>query len=259
MVCFQSMNCQVDQGSLGLMPGDIDVVYASEAVLSGARLSLAKTWLRNELRGIFPWPGLSIDLQDIEGRIAPLSQVQCVVPATSMFITGMGILDVRNALEGFLQWSITIDPPQGARLGISHPQAIVERYAQFPSLLVGLTAILRLQKLASRLKLKKAFKFDKDHSRRLDYCVRRDGLAALTPGAIYRLEKLGQLLQDGGEWIPGAWSSSAPGLMMDVLRTWLSKSWTNLSPEQTTSLEPLRAGLEAIASGWGADSSTGSG
>lgn len=250
MLCFQSMRT-VDQEALRLMPGDIDVVYASEMPLGNARLALAKTWLHKELRGILPWSGLSFDLQDAEGRIAPLSQVQCIIPATSLFVTSMGILDVRLGLPDLRNCCIRVELPRGSDLGLSHPQAIVERYAQFPSLLGALTVALRLQKLAHRLNTyrKISLAADRDLSRLFHACLKKEGLAALTPSAIYRLEKLSHLLRDSRDWIPRAWHLEAPGQMMDVLRGWLDESWKQLSRDQTTSLGPLRSTLKAISAG----------
>ena len=222
-------------------PSDIDVVYASESPLSDRRLNLARTWFQNELRDIVRVRKLEVDIQDIDGRVAPLSLCQCIVPSTAMFITEAGLLDVWGGAEDLDRGKLRVIMPSAMDSDATHPQAIVERFAQFPSLLIALNSALRLHEVASKLAKPTPMDLAEDYSHVLQACIQLDGVHALSPATLYRLQKLAGLLPsnlNGPAVLP-------PYVlhMLRVLKRWIEGRLPSSAGQSQSTLAALLARL----------------
>lgn len=226
-------------------PSDIDVVYTSEGPLSDRRLNLVRTWFQNELRDVVRVRRLEVDIQDIDGRVAPLSLCQCIVPSTAMFITEAGLLDVWGGAEDLGQGKLRVLMPSGMGSDAAHPQAIVERFAQFPSLLIALNSALRLHEVASKLATPTAVDLAEDYSSVLRACILLDGSHALSPATLYRLQKLAGLLPsnlNGPAVLPPNVAQ-----MLRVLTRWIEGRLASSAGQSQPTLAALRARLPNIA------------
>lgn len=182
-----------DDDKFAASPGDIDVVYSSENSLSQERLEKAEKWIRSKLHGVVNGEMLRIDIHDVDGRVAPLSLCQCIVPAAAMFLTQEGWIDVWGGVNDIRDRCIRILLPEHGPLNQLHPQSMAERHAKLPSLLVALNAALRLNAQSMKI-FQVPTDLAADYAGLLESCIRLDGKFSLAPGTVRRLEKLAELL-----------------------------------------------------------------
>ena len=125
-------------------PGDIDLVYFGPAAPDDGLRRQMREDATAALKPFFAvWPD-HIELTDAEGRVAPMSLCQAVIPPAAMMLTAGGLLDAWHGLEDIVQRRIRVNWPLESQGAYRNPAAAVEHYALIPSILTALKLVIRL-------------------------------------------------------------------------------------------------------------------
>jgi hypothetical protein len=129
------------------VPTDVDVVYFGRDTLSEDNRNKIVELIRQSVGNIFGMRDIEVELVCAEGRIAPFSLFQCIIPASSILITSGGVLDTWRGQEDIESGSIrVIEPDPESQIRHPHaPHAVAEQFHRLPSLLVALSLTCRLQ------------------------------------------------------------------------------------------------------------------
>jgi hypothetical protein len=127
-----------------LRPGDIDLIYYSADPPSADIANLIPARASQLFSPLFHGKDkIPVELSSIDGRIAPLALLQCIIPVTSMVLTSSGLIDAWGGRDDINVGTIRcIQPPMSEKF--RNPQATAEQFARLPSFLVGLTVACRL-------------------------------------------------------------------------------------------------------------------
>jgi hypothetical protein len=129
---------------VSVRPSDIDLIYYSANPPSAEianRISARASQFFSPLFHVKE--GIPVELSSIDGRIAPLALLQCIIPVTSMVLTSSGLIDAWGGRDDINAGTIRCIQPL-VNEKFKNPQATAEQFARFPSFLVGLTVAFRL-------------------------------------------------------------------------------------------------------------------
>ena len=129
---------------LHVAPSDIDLIYYSADPMCPEKATIISKLAKSLFNPLFQrYEHLSIELSSIDGRVAPLTLMQCVIPAASMVLTSSGLVDTWGGIEDIENGVIRCLQPIGSQKK-RNPQAVLEQFALLPSFLVALTVVCRL-------------------------------------------------------------------------------------------------------------------
>ena len=124
-------------------PGDIDLVYYALGAPSGEIRDRIVARAAELLSSLFPGDeSLPVELTSVDGRVAPLALLQCVIPAAATVLTSAGLIDVWGGRLDIEMGIIRCLQPTSN--GARNPQATAENFARLPSYLVCLAVAGRL-------------------------------------------------------------------------------------------------------------------
>lgn len=123
--------------------GDIDLIYFGSAPDETTRRNI-RIDVAILLKPYFLLLPEKIELSDAEGRIAPMSLFQAVVPAASLILTAGGLLDAWHGTDDIRESCLRVNWPDSQSRTYRNPAATVEHCALLPSILTALKLTGRL-------------------------------------------------------------------------------------------------------------------